>query len=51
MNVSEVLERFRKAEYHYPDIIWHDIRSIKLKPKLTSELVSMTANEFKFFAA
>ena len=47
MNVNEVLERFRKAEYHYPDVIWHDIRSIKLKPKLTSQLVSMTADEFK----
>jgi len=47
MNVNEVLERFRKAEYHYPDVIWHHIRSIKLKPKLTAELVNMTADEFK----
>ena len=47
MNVNEVLERFRKTEYHYPDVIWHDIRSIKLKPKLTSQLVSISANEFK----
>jgi hypothetical protein len=47
MNVNEVLERFRKAEYHYPDVIWHDIRSIKLKPKLTAELVNITAEEFK----
>ncbi|MCW4035423.1 MAG: hypothetical protein NWF03_08680 [Candidatus Bathyarchaeota archaeon] len=47
MNVNEVLERFRKAEYHYPDVIWHDIRSVKLKPKLTEELVSMTPQEFK----
>ena len=47
MNVSTVLEQFRKAEYHYPDVIWHDIRSTKLKPKLTMELVDMTAQEFK----
>lgn len=47
MNVNEVLERFRKAEYHYPDVVWHDMRSIKLKPKLTMELANMTANEFK----
>jgi hypothetical protein len=47
LNVNEVLERFRKAEYHYPDVVWHDIRSVKLKPKLTAELVAMTANEFK----
>jgi hypothetical protein len=47
MNVNEVLERFRMAEYHYPDVIWHDIRSTKLKPKLTAELVNLTADEFK----
>ena len=47
MNVSTVLEQFRKAEYHYPDVIWHDLRSVKLKPKLTMELVDMTAQEFK----
>ncbi len=47
MNVNTVLEQFRKAEYHYPDVIWHDIRSVKLKPKLTRELVNMTAQEFK----
>ena len=47
MNVNEVLERFRKAEYHYPDVVWHDIRSVKLKPKLTTELVDMTADELK----
>jgi hypothetical protein len=47
MNVNEVLERFRMAEYHYPDVIWHDIRSAKLKPKLTAELTSITADEFK----
>jgi hypothetical protein len=47
MNVNMVLEQFRKAEYHYPDVIWHDIRSFKLKPKLTMELVDMTAQEFK----
>jgi hypothetical protein len=47
MNVNEVLERFRRAEYHYPDVIWHDIRSAKLKPKLTAELTSITADEFK----
>jgi hypothetical protein len=47
MNVNVVLEQFRKAEYHYPDVIWHDIRSVKLKPKLTRELVNMTAQEFK----
>ncbi|PVX27051.1 MAG: hypothetical protein CW716_04280 [Candidatus Bathyarchaeum sp.] len=47
MNVNTVLEQFRKAEYHYPDVIWHDIRSVKLKPKLTQELVNMTAQEFK----
>jgi hypothetical protein len=47
MNVNTVLEQFRKAEYHYPDVIWHDIRSVKLKPKLTMELVNMTAQEFK----
>ncbi|MFA5364714.1 MAG: hypothetical protein WC325_05975 [Candidatus Bathyarchaeia archaeon] len=47
MNVNEVLEEFRKTEYHYPDVIWHDIRSAKLKPKLTTELVDMTADEFK----
>jgi len=47
MNVNAVLEQFRKAEYHYPDVIWHDIRSVKLKPKLTMELVNMTADEFK----
>ena len=35
------------AEYHYPDIIWHDLRSAKLKPKLTTELVSLTPTEFK----
>ena len=47
MNVSEVLERFRMAEYHYPDVIWHDIRSVKLKPKLTTELANLTAEQFK----
>jgi hypothetical protein len=47
MNVNEVLERFRMAEYHYPDVIWHDIRSAKLKPKLTAGLVNITADEFK----
>ena len=47
MNVNEVLERFRKAEYHYPDVIWHDIRSTKLKPKLTAELANLTAEQFK----
>jgi hypothetical protein len=47
MNVNEVLERFRMAEYHYPDVIWHDIRSAKLKPKLTAELANITADEFK----
>ena len=47
MNVNTVLEQFRKAEYHYPDVIWHDLRSVKLKPKLTMELVDMTAQEFK----
>jgi hypothetical protein len=47
MNVNEVLERFRMAEYHYPDVIWHDIRSAKLKPKLTEELANITADEFK----
>ena len=47
MNVNEVLERFRKAEYHYPDVIWHDIRSVRLKPKLTAELADMTPNELK----
>ncbi|MCJ7721446.1 hypothetical protein MUO98_03435 [Candidatus Bathyarchaeota archaeon] len=47
MNVNEVLERFRIAEYHYPDVIWHDIRSAKLKPKLTVELTNITADEFK----
>ena len=47
MNVNEVLERFRMTEYHYPDVIWHDIRSVKLKPKLTSELANLTAEQFK----
>lgn len=47
MNVNEVLERFRMAEYHYPDVIWHDLRSAKLKPKLTTELVSITSDELK----
>jgi hypothetical protein len=47
MNVNAVLEQFRKAEYHYPDVIWHDNRSVKLKPKLTAELANMTAEEFK----
>ena len=47
MNVNEVLEQFRIAEYHYPDVIWHDIRSAKLKPKLTVELTNITADEFK----
>jgi len=35
------------AEYHYPDVIWHDLRSAKLKPKLTIELVSLTPDDFK----
>ena len=35
------------SEYHYPDVIWHDIRSIKLKQKLTAELTNMTADEYK----
>jgi hypothetical protein len=47
MNVNTVLEQFRKAEYHYQDVIWHDLRSFKLKPKLTMELVNMTPEEFK----
>ena len=45
--MNEVLERFRMAEYHYPDVIWHDLRSAKLKPKLTFDLVDLTAAEFK----
>ncbi len=47
MNVNVVLDQFRKAEYQYPDVIRHDIRSVKLKPKLTRELVKMTTQEFK----
>ncbi len=47
LNVNEVLERFRMAEYHYPDVIWHDLRSAKLRPKLTTELVNITPDEFK----
>jgi len=47
MNVNEVLERFRMAEYHYPDVIWHDLRSAKLKPKITTELVSISPDELK----
>jgi hypothetical protein len=47
LNVNSVLEQFRKVEYHYPDFIWHDLRSVKLKPKLTAELVHMTAEEFQ----
>lgn len=35
------------AEYHYPDVIWHDLRSAKLRPKLTTELVNITPDEFK----
>ena len=46
LNVNEVLERFRMAEYHYPDVIWHDLRSAKLKPKITTDLVSLTLAEF-----
>ena len=47
MNVNTVLEQFRKAEYHYPDVIWHDIRSVKLKPKLTRDLTNITTQEFE----
>ena len=47
LKVNEVLERFRKAEYHYPDVIWHDIRLFKLKQKLTADLVNILPDDFK----
>jgi hypothetical protein len=47
MDLMELLDQFRRTEYHYPDIIWHDMRAKKLKPLLTEKLVNMTPHEFR----
>lgn len=47
MDIVELLDQFRRFEYHYVDVIWHDVRSRQLKPLLTEQLVNMTEKEFR----
>lgn len=47
MDPIKLLDEFRRKEYHYSDIIWHDMRAKKLKPLLTEALVHMEPEEFK----
>ncbi|MEM3788505.1 MAG: hypothetical protein QXN95_01375 [Candidatus Bathyarchaeia archaeon] len=47
MNLVELLEKFRSSEYHYPDVIWHEVRAKKLKEIISEKLVGMTRDEFK----
>lgn len=47
MDLFKLLEQFRRLEFHYADIVWHDMRAKKLKPLLTEKLVNMTRDEFK----
>jgi len=47
LDLVKLLDQFRRLEYHYPDVVWHDMRAKKLKPILTEKLVNMTQEEFK----
>lgn len=47
MDLMKLLDQFRRQEYHYPDIVWHDMRAKKLKPILTEEMINMERVEFK----
>lgn len=47
MDLMKLLDQFRRLEYHYPDIVWHDTRAKKLKPILTQELTNMNRSEFE----
>jgi hypothetical protein len=46
-DIVKLLDQFRRLEYHYPDIVWHDIRAKKLRPLLTEKLVNMTPGDLK----
>jgi hypothetical protein len=46
MDPIDLLEKFRRLDYHYSDVVWHDMRAKKLKPLLTEKLVNMTPSEF-----
>jgi hypothetical protein len=47
MDLMKLLDQFRRLEYHYADVVWHDMRANKLKPLLTEKLADMTRDEFK----
>lgn len=47
MSLSELLESYRTTEYHYPDIVWQDMRVKVLKPILTEELADLTEERFR----
>lgn len=46
-NIPELLKKYRSTEYHYPDVVWHDLRVKTLKPKLTMGFANITKDEFK----
>jgi len=47
LDISELLEKFRSVEYHYPDVVWHDVRLRVLRPILTEKLVDFTPEDFE----
>ena len=47
LDIVKLLDQFRRQEYHYPDIVWQDIRAKRLSPILTMRLTNMDKNEFK----
>ena len=47
MDMPELLKKFRSIEYHYTDVIWHDVRAKRLKEIVTEKLPDMTRDEFK----
>jgi hypothetical protein len=47
MILSELLEKYRATEYHYPDIVWQDVRVKYLKPILIEEMVNLSVARFE----
>jgi hypothetical protein len=47
MDIAELLKKFRSIEYHYADVIWHDVRAKRLKEIVTENLTDMTRDEFR----
>lgn len=47
MDIAELLKKFRSIEYHYADVIWHDVRAKRLKEIVTEKLTDMTRDEFR----